>query len=139
MRSDSLKLRRRVLAILACITLASGTNWAAGPEFNYLLHCGGCHLENGAGSPPDVPDLRPNMGYFASFPEGRAYMIRVPGASQAPLSHAQLTDVMNWMLRTFVAEPVNVELYTEEEVAQYKQEILLNATALREHLLSQKQ
>ncbi|MEE4381143.1 MAG: hypothetical protein V2J02_04030, partial [Pseudomonadales bacterium] len=71
---------RGLAAALLPVLLAAPA--AANPRYDYLLHCGGCHLENGAGAPPDVPDLRSDLSTIIAVPEGRAYLAQVPGASQ---------------------------------------------------------
>ena len=73
----------------------------AGGRSDYLLHCGGCHLENGAGNPPEVPDLRVDIDWLAGSPEGRSYLTRVPGASQVPISDKRLAAVFNWIFVTY--------------------------------------
>ncbi len=132
--ADLLLLVPLLLPLL--LLLFSGKAWAS-PQYDYLLHCSGCHLENGAGSPPDVPDLRLSMEYLLGSPEGRSYLIRVPGASQAPISDKQLADVMNWMLKTYAPKKAaEVSLYDEAEIARSRKNPLLNAVLLREQLMS---
>ena len=133
------RLTNTLLFLAATLVLASRPAAAAGPEFNYLLHCGGCHLEDGSGMPPGIPDLRIDMGYLASFDEGRSYLVRVPGIVHAPMTDAQISDVMNWMLRTYVGHLVDLEAYTEEEVARYRHKVLLDPLALRKRLLEKVQ
>ena len=58
----------RVAAMLTVMILVFSSGLTANaesgdsPSFAYLLHCAGCHLENGAGDPPDIPDLRDELG-----------------------------------------------------------------------------
>ncbi|WP_237133300.1 cytochrome C [Pseudohongiella sp. O18] len=106
-----------------------------GPQYMYLLHCGGCHIENGSGMPPAIPDLRITMPKLASHDEGRAYMVQVPGASQAPVTDAQLTEIMNWMLRTFAEGTFRP--YTESEVTQHRANKVLDILALRRQLIAE--
>jgi len=122
------------LPLLLVPGLNSSTAFA-NPEYDYLLHCSGCHLENGAGSPPAVPDLRLSMSWLAGTEEGRSYLVRVPGASQAPISDAQLSAVINWMLRTYVAQEHAVKPYTAAEVSRYRKIPLYNPVDLREQLM----
>jgi cytochrome c peroxidase len=124
-----------IAALLPAALLFNPDSVLATPEYDYLLHCSGCHLENGAGSPPDVPDLRLSMFWLAGIAEGRSYLVRVPGASQAPVSDAQLSEVINWMLRNYVAQDQTVELYTADEVSRYRKIPLYNPVDLREQLL----
>ena len=52
-------------------------------KFNYLLHCRGCHLPDGRGTPPEVPTLISELGKIVQVPGGRDYLVRVPGSAQA--------------------------------------------------------
>jgi cytochrome c peroxidase len=121
-------------AVLAAASMPSAHTLAQGPEYNYLLHCGGCHIEDGSGMPPHVPDLRVDMPYFASFKEGRAYMARVPGVVQAPMTEEQLTQVLNLILSRFAPAGANLEPYSVEEIAEYQQDILADPQKLRDQL-----
>ena len=126
--------RRVVVSALCCLSMVS-IDAMADPRIDYLLHCAGCHLENGRGSPPDVPDMRGTLGFLASSVEGRSYLVRVPGASFAPISDAALAEVINYMLSTFELEHEGAELYTEEEVAASRRISLYNPQVLRDTLL----
>ncbi|MEO0438363.1 MAG: hypothetical protein AAF098_15790 [Pseudomonadota bacterium] len=97
----------------------------ANPRSDYLLHCGGCHLENGAGVPPDVPDLRVDLDWIALSAEGRSYLMRVPGASQVPLSDARLAEVLNWIMQTYYPDKNNILPFSEAEVSSQRR-LLLN-------------
>lgn len=107
---------------------------AANPRYDYLLHCGGCHLENGAGDPPEVPSLREDLSTIIAVPEGRAYLAQVPGASQAPLSDAGLAAVLNWILETFDEDAGDFRRFTAEEIAGYRGTTLLDPLRRREEL-----
>jgi hypothetical protein len=66
---------------------------------DYMLNCGGCHRYDGEGVARNaVPSFRNSIGLFTRLPEGREYMIRVPGAAQSQLGNAELADVLNWMV-----------------------------------------
>lgn len=119
------------LAALLPVSMAA----AADARTSYLLHCGGCHLEDGSSNPPDVPDLRLTLGHFASFPAGRSYLVRVPGAAQAPISDAALADVINWMLANFELQQTDVAPFTEQEIAAYRNIPLYDPLSLRLSLL----
>lgn len=110
---------------------------AQGAEYNYLLHCGGCHIEDGSGLPPHVPDLRVEMPLFAGFTEGRAYIARVPGVIQAPMDSQQLTDVLNLLLTRFAPVNSGLQPFSAAEIMLYQQEALLDPKKLRDELLAQ--
>jgi mono/diheme cytochrome c family protein len=123
-------------AVFAAALLASANTLAQGAGYNYLLHCGGCHIEDGSGMPPHVPDLRIEMPYFASFIEGRAYMARVPGVVQSPMTTEQLTQVLNLILSLFAPESANLQPYSVDEVTRYQQDALLDPKKLRDELMA---
>lgn len=68
-----------------------------------------------------------------SVPEMRSYLVRIPGASQAPISDADLTEVINWLLYEFNSDtlPANFEEYTEEEVSTARKNILADPLKYR--------
>jgi hypothetical protein len=101
------------------MTLAvASTGSAEPPRFNFLLHCAGCHQSDGSGVPGTVPNLRNNLGYFLYSPQGRDFLVQVPGSSQSPLDNQDLAAVLNWLLREFSREelPPNLHPYTADEV-----------------------
>lgn len=98
----------------------AGRLWQAA-RADYVLQCAGCHRVDGRGSNPHgIPDFRQSVGAFVHVPEGREYLIRVPGAAHSQLSNAELADVLNWLLHTFSPQqlPENFLPYTEAEVAR---------------------
>lgn len=128
-------IKRSLTAATFALPFVVSANVAAqSPEYNYLLHCGGCHIEDGSGMPPHVPDLRVDMPFFASFTEGRAYIARVPGVVQSPMTDEQLTQVLNMILDRFTPAGSNLQPYTAEEVRLYQQEVLLDPQKLRDQL-----
>lgn len=108
--------RCSVLALLSALAFTA----EADSRFDYLLHCGGCHLEDGSGDPPEVPDLRVDLDWIAATEEGRSYLTRVPGASQAPISDAALAEVINWIMVTFYPGK-DVKPFDGAEVAASRQ------------------
>lgn len=108
----------------------------ADPEKNYLLHCSGCHLPNGIGDPPNAPSLRDTIGKIVATPEGRDYIIRVPGSSQTPMSDAQLADVLNWMLTEFNSAtlPKNFKPLSAIEVGKSRRQVLADPLKYRARL-----
>lgn len=133
------EVRLATVRLAWSLTLASllpvSTAAIADARIDYLLYCSGCHLENGSSSPPDVPDLRLTLDYFASFPAGRSYLVRVPGAAQAPISDAALAEVMNWMLSNFELQQSDLAPFTAQEVAANRKIPLYDPQALRASLL----
>ena len=93
-----------------------------GDRIEFVIHCQGCHLENGAGRPPDVPALRDRVGYLLQIPAGREYLVQVPGVSNAPVSDADLAGMLNYMVRTYAGDsmPTKFEPFSEAEVQQHR-------------------
>ncbi|HJO11842.1 MAG: hypothetical protein CMQ17_10465 [Gammaproteobacteria bacterium] len=135
-KSESWRLR--IVKIIFRMTpvlllLFSSGLYAASPRINYLLSCSGCHRVDGASSPPNVPTLRGELGRMLSVPQMREYIVRVPGASQAPLSDSDLADVMNWILEEFNADtlPEGFRPLTADEVTRVRGNILADPLQYR--------
>ena len=121
-------------AVFAICAVTSATR--ADPRADYLLHCGGCHLADGRGAPPDVPTLISTLGPIVASQEGRDYIVRVPGASQTPLTDEQLAQVMNWVLTNLNANTLaaNFRPLTGNEVGKARQRVLADPVRLRKTL-----
>lgn len=70
---------------------------------NYALNCQGCHRPDGTGDGVTAPALAGHVGVFTALPGGRDYLSRVPGAATAPISDADLAELLNWVLWEFDA------------------------------------
>ena len=100
---------RLLAALAACVVLATAAANAARayqPAINFQLNCMGCHLVDGSGEPGRVPSIRRTLVAFSALPEGRAYVVRVPGVAQAPLSDEEIAALLNWMARTLSDVPL---------------------------------
>lgn len=132
-------MRRRVaVSVFAIIALLSARAHAdAAAKSDYLIHCAGCHGEDGRGLAGHVPSMRGAVAALAAFPEGRRYILGVPGVTQSDLSATQMATVLNWIVRDFkVPGPaVTVVPFTSAEVARARQAPLLDVTATRERLV----
>lgn len=116
------------------LLLMSNSVFAASPRINYLLYCSGCHRVNGEGKAPNVPTLRGELGDMLSVSMMRSYLVRIPGASQAPITDSELAEVINWVLDEFNAQtlPANYEPYTDTEVSQARRNVLADPLSYRE-------
>lgn len=104
----------------AIATSEADRSWQSA-RADYVLQCAGCHRVDGRGSNPHgIPDFRQSVGAFVHVPEGREYLIRVPGAAHSQLSNAELAAVLNWVLTQFSAAqlPADFIPYTEAEVGR---------------------
>lgn len=118
---------RRAAAIVALVggltTTAIAQPAVTNPRSLYVLHCAGCHGMDASGVPGQgVPSMRGNLGLFMQLPEGRAFLLQVPGVNNAGLTDAQIALVTNWMVGTFSADtaPPGWPAYTAGEVAAAK-------------------
>ena len=73
----------------------------ASPQQDYMLYCMGCHGDEAQGLAGKVPPLAGSVALFMRTPEGRNYVLRVPGAANSALSDAQLAAVLNWLAQRF--------------------------------------
>ncbi len=122
-----------LVPILLLLLIASNLVSAASPRINFLLYCSGCHRPGGEGKPPNVPTLHHELGRMLSVPQMREYLVRIPGATQAPIDDAELTAVINWMLEEFNADtlPRGFEYLSVEEVTAARKNILADPLKYR--------
>jgi len=106
------------LAIVATTT-AARTDDAA---YQYRLHCSGCHGLDGMGS--RVGRIPPFPGLFGAIlgePEGRRYLVLVPGVANSGLSDDATARVLNYVMKAWGDEAVRTARpYTAAEVADIR-------------------
>jgi mono/diheme cytochrome c family protein len=129
-------LRAVLLGAVAPWLAATALAQPAGthPRTLYVLHCAGCHAFDGSGVPDKgVPSMRNTLGHFMHRPEGRAFLVQVPGVNNAGLSDAQIATLTNWTVTQFSAAtaPVGWAAYTEAEVTEAKRHRPLDVAAAR--------
>jgi hypothetical protein len=106
------------------------------PRINYMLQCMGCHTPDGSGEPGRVPSVRDTLVPFAASPDGRRFLVQVPGASQSTLSDAELAELLNWMIRNLSrVRPARFTSFTTTEVASYRRTPLVGVQAARAKLI----
>ena len=135
----SRKLELILSASLAGAGALCGSAQALEPSMNYTLHCMGCHTPDGSAVADRVPSIKTTLLPFAQVPEGRRFLVQVPGAAQSTLSNAELALLLNWMIETLGSDtaPTSFTRFTEDEVADYRGHALIEVRATRERLLSQ--
>lgn len=104
----------------------------------YVLHCAGCHGMDGSGSElGQVPDMR-QLGRFLTQPEGRRFLVQVPGVMGSGLSDADVARVTNWVFTNLVTD-VNQGTfvpYTAQEITQARANPLKDVMVTRTRLLA---
>jgi hypothetical protein len=119
-----------------CLLLVGQSTAQADPRISYLLYCSGCHLPDGTGAPPEVPSLHEDLGRIVQLEGGREYIVRVPGASQAPVSDQELAEILNWILRNFNTATLASDFspLTESEVTAARDNVLADPLKYRARL-----
>ena len=98
----------------------------------YSRNCQGCHGHTGV-SVDEVPDLRDRVGWFLHTPDGRDYIVRVPGVAFAPLDDEALALSLNWAIETFSARqvPEGWSAFTADEVGRSRRRPVANIQSER--------
>jgi mono/diheme cytochrome c family protein len=130
----------RILAGIVITALGSGAVNAAGTygaAVNYQLQCMGCHRADGSGEPGRVPSMRRSLALLSATPEGRDFVIRVPGVAQSALSSEDTAALLNWMMKNLsdLRVPAGVADYSAAEVQRSRVHPLAQVKSLRSRLL----
>jgi mono/diheme cytochrome c family protein len=119
--------------LTACLARAS-------PAQDYILYCMGCHGAEAQGVPGRVPPLAGSVALLMSSPEGRNYVLRVPGAANSALSDEQLAAVLNWLAQRYpptgaAAPAAAAAAFTAAEVGSLRHTPLANVKESRREVV----
>ena len=121
------------------VALAAGAFAAAvpaSPAQDYTLYCMGCHGAQAQGVPGKIPPLAGSVSLFMRTPEGRDYVLRVPGAANSALADAQLAAVLNWLAETYGAPAAPQPApFTVDEVTRVRRTPLADVQARRREVV----
>jgi hypothetical protein len=136
-RPMRLRLELTAIATLALCWATVNAAWGYQPLVNYQLRCMGCHLADGSGQPGRVPSIRRSLVLFSATPEGRDYVIRVPGVAQSPLSNEDTAALLNWMARNLSDLPPAPGFtdYSDAEIQRLRDRPLIRVRAIRARLV----
>ena len=105
---------------------------------NWMLKCQGCHRSDATGTPQTTPAMAGIVAKFLHVPGGREYLGRVPGVATAPISDAELADLLNWTLYRFDGAhvPADFKPYSASEIGKLRKVPLrTDAPAMRAELV----
>ena len=108
------------------------------PQQDYMLYCQGCHGAEAQGVPGKVPPLAGSVALFMRTPEGRNYVLRVPGAANSALTDTQLAAVLNWLAESFPPAGVTsppAEAFSVAELAKLRRLPLANVQEKRREVV----
>ena len=124
---------RRTAAVAFAIAAFVSVVAHASPAQDYMLNCMGCHGTEAQGVPGKVPPLANALSRFMRTPEGRNYVLRVPGAANSALSDTQLAAVLNWLAVTYDSKAATDQPapFTSQEVSLLRHRPLVSVLATR--------
>jgi hypothetical protein len=113
---------RRLFALVLALALAPHFAQAGDAAIDYRLRCSGCHGLDGMGARIGrIPPFPGILGHIAAEPEGRRYLVLVPGVANAALSDAATAGVLNFAIDAWGGEAaVKARPYTADEVAEIR-------------------
>jgi mono/diheme cytochrome c family protein len=129
-----MKARLLVVLLLGLMAATTAQSASSRARTNYLLHCSGCHRQDGTGSPENgIPNMKGKVGNFLRTAEGRAFLVQVPGTSQSALNDADVADLLNWMVVAFSRDevPAGFVPYSRDEVTRLRAERLGDVPGFR--------
>lgn len=118
---------RMVLAAvigLSALTASAQDKSAVRARLDFLLHCSGCHGQDGTGNPEKgIPNFVGQVGHFQRLPEGREFVMQVPGLLSSGLSNERAAAVTSWMIRQFAGSslPADFVTYTASEAKRARE------------------
>jgi len=126
----------RCLSAALSVAAAFASTALASPAQDYMLYCMGCHGAEAQGVPGKIPALAGNLGRFMRTPDGRNYVLRVPGAANSALPDDRLAAVLNWLSQQYPAPHETAPAaFTEAEVANARRTPLANVQQTRRAVL----
>ncbi|WP_119388178.1 c-type cytochrome [Taklimakanibacter lacteus] len=107
-------------AVFLALSLPTAAAQAVEPNYNYALHCTGCHTAEGV-SPPlgRIPPLKGVVGHLVRSEDARLYFANVPGIVNSGLSADETAALLNWVVEVF-GEKSTPESWTPFNGAEIK-------------------
>lgn len=110
------------LALALAVAAAPAVAQPMSARSLYLLKCSGCHNADGSGAADaGVPPFPGFIGALAADPQGRTYMLHVPGVKSSGLNDADMASVLNYVLDKWAGEAkARAPGFTASEVARLR-------------------
>ncbi|GBQ30456.1 cystathionine beta-lyase [Gluconacetobacter azotocaptans] len=108
-----------LLALAGLVASPRPASALDGTRTTYLVKCGGCHGIEGLSGQTYIPVLRDRVGSLTCTPEGRSYLVQVPGVSMSLIrDDAEMARVLNFVVFDLggSSTPKGTRPYTAEEV-----------------------
>lgn len=125
----------RTVMLLALLLLAGAQSALAGersPEVNYVLRCAGCHGMDGTGAEKaGIPPFPGLVDAFFADPQGRLYLMHVPGVVSNGLNDREIAQVMNYVGDRWRKPGAEIRHFSEAEVARLRTEPVADLVGLR--------
>jgi mono/diheme cytochrome c family protein len=127
---------RPLACAVAIVAGAFAATVTASPAQDYMLYCMGCHGAQAQGVPGRIPPLAGSVSLYMRIPEGRDYLLRVPGAANSALPDVQLAAVLNWLAERY-GEPgaPRPAPFTVEEVTRVRRNPLADVQIRRREVI----
>jgi mono/diheme cytochrome c family protein len=128
---------------LSAVTAVAQDKSAVRARLDFLLHCSGCHGQDGTGNPEKgIPNFVGQVGHFQRIPEGREFVMQVPGLLGAGLPDDRAAAVTSWMIRQFAGPslPADFAPYSAAEAKHAREtrpaDIMGKRNAIYQQLLT---
>ena len=133
------RLRMNIVTDATESSLVRGppTGRLSGAHEDYVRACQGCHGADGCTNAAVVPPLKSAVGYFTRSPEGRSYLVQVPGVAFSALNDERLARLLNWVLLTMSPQELGPDFmpYQAGEVGRLRAHALGEVTVTRARIL----
>jgi cytochrome c553 len=109
--------------VVLAATAGSALTERRSPNYNFALHCLGCHTFEGVSAERGrIPALKDVVGHFTRIVEGRRYLVNVPGIVNSGLSAEDTAAILNWMIDIYggASRPSDFRRFDAGEVARLR-------------------
>lgn len=119
----------------AMVAASPGNAEALSARANYVLHCSGCHRQDGEGAiEGGIPAFRDSVGHIAGIEIGRTYIMHVPGVISTNMSDAEVAGVLNYILDKWGEDGMD---FTAEEVTRRRSLPVADVVAFRRQVVGE--